>query len=158
MRKGLVAAGAAFLAFEFLNFTGFCYGGLRYLSDSQFQDIAIAHILTRQDARLESAGVPKERKETYSSIADFKERNPNCCHVYRWGHVLSEGPLWARLFGQYEAVVRVWYKRTNGESKDFHDSYTFVSACGKRGHVTGMLEKTGPTRKAPSTWPTPHKS
>jgi hypothetical protein len=150
--KSLIVVGVAFLAFEFLNFTGFCYRDLRYLSDSEFHDIAIAHALRYQDARLESAGVPKERREIYSSIADFKERNPNCCHVYRWGHVRLQKPIWLlRLFGEYKAVVQIWYKLTNGEKEDFHDYYIFIRSCGEITGTTGMLTKAGPTKPRPST-------
>ena len=67
---------ALFLAFEFLNFTGFCYPQFRYLGRQEMIDLAVQERLR---------GRPSNEIQ-YASLEDFYRRNPGCCELVTSGH------------------------------------------------------------------------
>jgi hypothetical protein len=94
-----------------LPYTGFCLFEFRFLSDNEFIDAAIRHVLTSVAVIETPDGeyaqfVPKERVG-YGSLEDFHRLNPNCCkivpHDRRWISLRHE------LCGQAAKSVHVTY-------------------------------------------------
>jgi hypothetical protein len=118
---------------QFLNFTGFCYSQGRYYSDQDVLDLAIAHTVTPKDP---------ERSKLYSSAQEFRDQNPNCCILHRWGDPLLD-PIWVRFFGFYVAVADIWFKAPDAQSiYGFYNSFVPVNACGRILKVQGIQEQT----------------
>lgn len=65
----------AVAVFEILNFSGFSYRNLNWLSDDEIISIA-AESLAKQDL----GGIQ------YQSGAELVSSNPNCCVVFRYNH------------------------------------------------------------------------
>ena len=122
--------------FEYLNFTGFCYGQGRYYSDEELVDAAITYNLSKY-------GSDPAIKKRYESIGELGRQNPECCTIHRYGH-WSLDPIWVRAFGFYIVVVEVWYRvnETSGAAS-FYDSLVSFDACGKIVDTTGILESHG---------------
>jgi hypothetical protein len=120
-------------AVEYLNFTGFCYGEGRHYSDDQLIDVAIKYNIKIQSMN-------PETKRKYRSVAEFKQQNPECCTVYRYGHSALD-PIWVRLIGFYRVVVEVWYKTNEpGEADRFYDSIVTLDACDQIVEAQGISE------------------
>ncbi len=65
-----------------LSYGGFCFSQARFLSDREYEDIAIRQIMSLpcyQTIRANNC-VPPIR---YSDVADFRARNPDCCRFVR---------------------------------------------------------------------------
>jgi hypothetical protein len=94
-----VAAICILAAWEYLNFTGFCYGQRRYLSNQEMIDAAVLYEINTnaryyvQDVRDNLAWTKK-----YASIAEFHKENPHCCTVWRWDFPGNYGEgIWVRV-------------------------------------------------------------
>jgi hypothetical protein len=103
---GILALGA-FLLFETLNFTGYCYGQGRWLSDEEFIGVAVA-------------------RHVAGSNAVASKLEAECCHLYRWPHS-NLAPHWETFLTRLFA----WYVVEVGIVSDRHESMTFISACGE---------------------------
>jgi hypothetical protein len=138
-RPGLAAFLFVLVLVQFLNFTGFCYRQARYYSDKEF-------ILIAANIDLGRHGPNKERNKAYESAGDLVAQNPNCCHVYRWGHYFIEMPFVARAVGFYYAAVQVWYRIRDDGVEQFYDSHVIVNACGEIIEKRGIPERNPPRR------------
>jgi len=65
-----------------LSYSGFCFSQARFLSDREYEDIAITQIMSLPCYQTVRANrcVPPIR---YNDIADFRARNPDCCRFIR---------------------------------------------------------------------------
>jgi hypothetical protein len=128
-----VAAVCMLAAWEYLNFTGFCYGQHRYLSDQEMIDAAVLYEINTnaryhvQDVR-DNPGWTKK----YASIAEFHKENPHCCTVWRWGFPGNYGEgIWVRAFGWYVAWVDLEFRTRDSGQKQFYSASVSVNQCGK---------------------------
>jgi hypothetical protein len=123
----LVVLGGVLATIEYLNFSGFCYSQMRWLSDADLIRHAIQYNLQRAPT--------KEAGDTrYDSVEAFLDRNQNCCKVLRQDRGEFEGVLegrWVRLFGWYILVVRVWYQIKEVGPNNFVDSSIAMTSCGQ---------------------------
>jgi hypothetical protein len=120
---------------QYLNFTGFCYGAGRYLSDQELLDLAIESKLARQ-----SVGNP-ETNRLYKSVEEFRSQNPQCCELVRTGHEIIDSII-SRLFGFYVSVARLHYKANESpEIDNYYAADISMSACGRVLKSQGMPTK-----------------
>ena len=122
-----------------LNYFGFCFDRMRFLSDEEKVKLAINNVLTEypskgfsekfyrtlpksdQDNDLylygngSSGGVPKH-PIAYMSLEEFVSLNPNCCQVTQDYHAKYKDDLggdsttfWSRVTGRKTSVVVVQY-------------------------------------------------
>ena len=113
----------AFAVIETLNFSGFCYREVRYLSNREFIDRAVRF-------NLQLHGPSNERKKVYSSLTEFYRLNPNCCILHNWGYPFAD-PIIVRLVGLYIAVADIVYRTNDAAGVDnFYYSFVFMNACG----------------------------
>jgi hypothetical protein len=124
---------------QFLNFTGFCYGQRRYLSDKELIEAGIAYQMNNT-REYYSQGAIK-----YSSKENFIQLNRGCCFLTRDGHPGLDLEIWGRIFGWYYAVVEIWYRLKNEGAQQFWYEYVYVDACGKVGFSWGHENSYGPT-------------
>jgi hypothetical protein len=122
-RAILVAIVAVFAICQTLNFTGFCYGSFRYLTDKEFKDIGVKYVLSSHD---NDPSLPK-----FSSLEQFYESNPNCCVVHRGRHHLQTDGIWVRAFGWYVALLDIEYRFVSQPENEYFSAVVWVSACGK---------------------------
>jgi hypothetical protein len=143
-RKILTISLGVFMTVQVLNFSGFCYSRLTFLSDADFESIALAYNVRMQQSYIGSKSVASDHLVLYASGSELKQANPNCCRLYRWGHsILGESVGFSRLFGErfYNAVAEVWFRRWAGETEDFYQSYVVMGACGNIVRTAGIPEK-----------------
>ena len=125
------------LAFEFLNFTGFCYRDMRNYSSLELIDRAIGY------RGIE--GTPDGQVKAYASVREFHELNPNCCALYARSPY-SEDMTFFRVFGIYRIVAELWYRYSDTDPKyPFYQAYISMDACGGYAGFNGTQEETGPT-------------
>jgi len=131
----IMAIGAIALV-EALNFTGFCYRDLRYLSDQEFIDKMVLYNLARH-------GPSSERNKTYGSLREFYQVNPQCCELHRWGDQFSD-PIIVRLVGFYRVVGHITYRSNDAAGVDnFYSAIVSANACGD---ITGAWGEPRPER------------
>jgi hypothetical protein len=135
-RYALMIVLGAFGLFQFLNWTGFCYGQFRYVREKELIEIAARMVM----ARYEPHG---ERNKYYSSLEDFFAQNPNCCEVH-YGSALNSSPL-GRVVGFYDMIVEVHYRMSDTAPKyKYYDALIRMNACGRRLENMGIPEERGP--------------
>lgn len=122
------------IIFGTLNYKGFCFKQVRYLSDEEKLNIAIVRIgdINRKKPRCWSShgksvkSINRNYDECvvpYSSIEEFLQANPVCCKLLKPGDYFDDsggpGP-WTRLFGTWNYGVKVQYveKRFETPFKD----------------------------------------
>lgn len=141
-------------AYGSLNYSGFCFKKMRYLSDDEKIRMAISYInratyFYNIEGAYYSNGRPNRYQKTVpsESIDLFLQQNPNCCTLIpkNGGYYDDPAPtFWMRVFGKFNYGVRVKYvkryiegpldeKGKEGKGQVFEKlSETFVSAgnCG----------------------------
>jgi hypothetical protein len=137
-RVTLVGFLAALLLIQTLNFTGFCYREMRYLSDQELINTAVQRLMSE-------AYLLENDPITYQSAADLYRQNPNCCTLHKWGHNFSY-PIVFRVFAYYESIAHIVYRATLRGSDPFLDSYVSMNACGKVFEVTGFPRSSIPVK------------
>lgn len=120
----LIAAATAFFA---LNYLGFCFSGMRFLSDDEKIKVVVEQILTmypRRDEVVDMVSIVNgkqvrtrvkrdpENPIPYRDIDEFFKLNPNCCKVSK--QVQDEGGWMAadladRMCGRVSDFVDVTY-------------------------------------------------
>jgi hypothetical protein len=112
-----------------LNYSGFCWAEKRWLSDEERIDAAIEHLINRDEMYLEGAiaGEKVYKVVPYTTIEDFKEKNPNCCEV-AYVTDMTHSPILDSMTG----VVSVWMPEISGTVNYIHDGkqyelYTKIS-------------------------------
>jgi hypothetical protein len=134
--SSLVFLFAGFAIIQYLNFSGFCYRDMRYLSDNELIESAIRYNIQHPHSAPDLI--------EYTSIDEFHRLNPDCCRVYRDGHyTLTEG-TWPRFYGWYISVAEVWYRRKQFGPDPYYRSYVAVNACGRAMSRHGPFESRGP--------------
>jgi len=140
--------GACLVAFEYLNFTEFCYAEGRYLGDQGLCDrmirYAIDHVRPDELAR----GAKK-----YSSVEEFNRVNPDSCYLEK--RIPPRFAVWIRrLLGQYFLPATLWWKYRDEGAEPFTSVRYLIDACG--GVRDGGLGGSANTdRPAPKGWGTP---
>ena len=110
-----------FLIYGALNYSGFCFKEMRYLSDEEKIRIAVAKVNKMGGWRhLKELGWPSNRYKKiipYESVDAFLQENPDCCTIVPYAgfeHVTDEPvppSFWERFFGIYNSAVRIQYTR-----------------------------------------------
>ncbi len=119
----------AFFRYAYLNYSGFCFKEMRYLSDDEKIRMAINHLnkptyfYDHEDPSYwYSSGIKKgtpnryQKKIPYESVDAFLDENPGCCTLipkdanYN-GVDYEERPptFWERILGKYNYAVKVKY-------------------------------------------------
>lgn len=116
-----------------LNLTGFCYLRMRYLSNQEMFERAIAHEAYRIGDYL-PADTPKS----------YLASHPNCCSMpdFQPGNASLDV-----LLGNKILYVRVVYKRLQAEidkypREKFYEAFVETTPCGKTFHAIGMSRET----------------
>jgi len=126
--------------FEYLNFTGFCYGARRYLADDEFILKAL-----RREVAVNKAYGESENRISYETPEALQTQNPNCCVVTRKDDPYLEESLWNRMFGSYVLLVEVAYRAKQDGPKPFYSDVFFANACGE------ILDRSGSEQATPKT-------
>jgi hypothetical protein len=119
---------------EYLNFTGFCYADGRYHTERELVDFAITRALNF--SKSVTVRVPGDDK-IYRSTDEFREINPDCCALHKWGHEGLEEGIWIRIFGWYIAVADVWFLNKSTGAERFFHAEVYISACGEIKRIGG---------------------
>jgi len=135
--------GLLFLVIIFftLNYLGFCYSTMRFISDQEKIEAAVRWTIRKEsvvipiktDRGTTYTSVPFER---YSTVQDFLRRNPSCCRVgITSGDDIPKPSFIRRILGLYADIVEVNLTvsyTTNGESKVVPVRRSWaVTACGR---------------------------
>lgn len=122
-----------------MNMNGFCWSRLRFTTEQEFIDIAIADEIDWVNGRA-SQGTgwqPGERFLPVQSASQFKSLNPNCCKILR-GKDDSWSPYGFidRALGYCGAVVQVTYSLFFVNSKGQQEqrptvAFIPVASCGE---------------------------
>jgi hypothetical protein len=65
-----------------LNYSGFCWAEKRWLSDEERIDAAIEHLIAQEEMYLDGVdGLKYYKVIPYKSVAEFKEKNHDCCSM-----------------------------------------------------------------------------
>jgi hypothetical protein len=128
--------GAVMLA----NVSGFCLKQLRFLSDDEAIDAAIAQVIAMQNSRIvtRTPDEPVVRVRPYESVAEFKALNPGCCRIvpHNSGIEVQLVTLPHRLWGDAAKSVSIVYRRhyvdVDGRPKsDVAKAQPVIGNCGK---------------------------
>ena len=115
----------ALCAFEYLNFTNFCYAEVRYLGDQGICDGAIRDAI----ARVRPEDVVRGAKK-YSSLEEFYQVNPVSCTLDE--RLPPRPAVWVRrASGQYFIPVYLWWKYKDNGPQPFTMVHYLVDPCGK---------------------------
>jgi hypothetical protein len=125
-----------------LNYSGFCWGRLRWLSDKEKMDAAVSYVIN--DGRIFGEyyfDVNKIRRKRdvqaikYESVSDFYKLNPDCCRFVDASsdgfsisliEKLSVGPV---CMAHLRFKIR--YKKSSASGETFYeDAYPLVNGCG----------------------------
>lgn len=98
-----------------------CGSGCGDIEDEVFIQKALEHFIATQNDSIwssSSTGLVETQIQTYSSVDEFIEKNPNCCS---FGYRGYEGELpswWTRFQNDYAGIVFVSYvkRRIEGDS------------------------------------------
>ena len=119
MLKKIILGGLAlFCIYGALNYSGFCFKKMRYLSDDEKIRMAIA-VVNKIGGRHYTGEGPVKYMETipYESVDVFLRENPDCCTVVPFAGFKNVTGLawpptfWERFCGQYNSAVRIRYTR-----------------------------------------------
>ncbi len=109
-----------FFIYGALNYSGFCFKEMRYLSDEEKIRIAVAKVNKMGGGHYSK---PQEgffkyiKVVPYESIDAFFHENPDCCTIVPYAgfeHVTGVAwppTFWERFFGIYNSAVRIQYTR-----------------------------------------------
>ncbi len=103
-----------------LNLTGFCYSDLRWRSEREYVDAAIAHVLPRTST---------------VSVDAFRTAHPDCCRVFVWSEPNSLNWLWASLFN-FRVIVQVQYDYFGASRWPEGVAFVMVEKCGATSFTT----------------------
>lgn len=129
------------ITFFTLNYHGFCYSTMRFISEREKIEAAVRWTIRKEsvvipiktDRGTTYTSIPFER---YSTVQDFLRRNPSCCRVgITSGDDIPEPSFIRRILGLYADIAEV--KLTvnyigNGEATvaEVKESWA-VTACGR---------------------------
>jgi hypothetical protein len=127
-----------------LNYSGFCFDEMRYLSDEEKLRIGFETFNSRKTVPIRT--VTKDaihfnayEQIKYKSFKQFMESNPNCCAINPGGpYDVAPSDFWDRITGYDtgEVMVRTFtahYLDENGERKSEEITTTTVlQNCGKQ--------------------------
>ncbi|NEP80187.1 MAG: hypothetical protein F6K39_19680 [Okeania sp. SIO3B3] len=133
---------ALFLLYAGLNYSGFCFAQMRYLSDEdkfrkefeRVNKLETAFIRERQNN--ENGGQRYERIKE-ESFEQFMESNPDCCTIRPSG-IAS---LWLRITGFHSGEVivmnsTVYYLDENGKRRSQESKRKIIlQNCGQRWYI-----------------------
>lgn len=105
---------AVVLSFQFLTFTGFCYGELSYLSKRELLDRYLSVQSLNEDQKIKSAA---KRGLDY----------PGCCNITQRQDVL------ARLLGFYNFKIE-WYRenKIRPDKDKYRMGWSYMNSCGTK--------------------------
>lgn len=120
----LIFAGVAvlvLLAYFSMNYSGFCFGEWRYLSDEEKLNSAVTYVAAYGPMgsleRQKVTGIPYDGKHDYyqqqvpyESAEEFLRLNPDCCALRPKQEPLADGyhpTFWEEITGQSNYVLRV---------------------------------------------------
>lgn len=138
----VICSSGSLATINYLHKNSYCISELRYVSNQEMIDGAIAYVMRPINAlAAHGHGLnPGEQYIAYRDISEFKEVNPDCCKVLSGEEErLNVRPLYSsldRIFGAYSVVVQVdykiRYKTTSGlELERKEQTIAPVSACGR---------------------------
>jgi hypothetical protein len=140
----LLLTGAAFAAIEYLNFTDFCYSERRYLGDAGLVDRTIQFEIEHAARWARAQGLIE-----YASVEQFREANPRCCTLVKWGDVAIRTPrrrfaIWARrVLGEYFIVVGLDYRLAEDGPRQFGGARYLIDSCGRASNVVAWWGAIG---------------
>jgi len=103
-----------FIVYGALNYSGFCFKELRYISNDEKIRGAIANMNSdhRWDGYINALnrGGGYMKYIPYDNIDAFLKENPNCCTVDHSGFADDGAPsFWERVFGSYNYSIKMKY-------------------------------------------------
>lgn len=119
MIKAIVICGLfLFFVYGALNYSGFCFREMRYLTDAEKKRIAVELVSSGKFTNggyYSSSGSGKsdrwEKALPYESVEEFLMENPDCCTLVpkerRYGDEFDPPTLWERLSGKNNYCVFV---------------------------------------------------
>lgn len=140
--KLLPASLLAIFTLAMLEFSGFCFGKMRWLSTQEKIDIAVQYVLRRGDFSPQYWDVDRTLKTkeprpiSYASVAEFRKANPGCCEVVDLGPDGFSPSIIDRLTGHAACMVRVRYSvqyidKTGALSRsELKELYPVIKNCG----------------------------
>ena len=136
----VVVAGSLAL-FEYLNFHEYCYDEARFLGDRALLDAAVQYQLDFMRQHDSERGT-----RTYASVREFREANPICCSLDKWGD--GRWSIWRRrLLGQEMMIVDLWYRFKDEGPAPFWQAHMLIDACGHIGSKDSGSDTATPPRQ-----------
>ncbi len=130
---------AILFTYAVLNYSGFCFAKMRYLSDEEKFRILFEAFNSRKTVPIKTKdkGTQNYEQIKYESFEQFMEMNPNCCAIDPGGpYDLAPPEVWDRVTGYDSAQVivmtsTVHYLDENGERKSQEmTTETILQNCG----------------------------
>lgn len=127
---------ALFLIYAGLNYSGFCFAKMRYLSDEDKFKKYFFEIVQR-DTILINEGQNYKRIK-YESFEEFMESNPDCCAMVPSPGAYKTANFWPRITGFHSGEVTVmnytiYYLDENGEQRSLESKMKVIQQnCGQR--------------------------
>lgn len=103
---------AIFLPFFALNYSGFCFRELRYLSDREQME-SLFSIWNRSifdNIVIDGEFKVLERKNRYASFDEFLAKHPNCCHIDPGGPYDMGAPFFIDRITGYDSGTVISFK------------------------------------------------
>lgn len=141
-----------------MNYSGFCWGDMRWLSDREKIDMAVNRFIASSefypgyfDGRLQEEVKRREMPDAYKSIDEFYLVNKNCCDIVPF---LQRNPderyedwnasipgFFDKACGRADSKIRVKYKfrfhrENGGVAMRTKIAYFVVDNCGKASKVS----------------------
>lgn len=92
-----------------LNYSGFCFKKLRYLSAEEKME-SLFNIWNRSSGKsilIDGEYVVLERKNRYASFEEFLEKHPNCCEINPEGGYDTDPPSFIDRITGYDSGTRI---------------------------------------------------
>ena len=140
-----LTATCLFILILSLNYTGFCYRELRYLSDEEFLIAAISYEASKGNMIIINT--------SEKSARSFLKVYPNCCSLERHNHWILASPI-ERFFGFYFLVVDIRYALNEGALAQapndgrYYNAHIGIHACGNILKSIGIRQDGRYTRKS----------
>jgi hypothetical protein len=136
-----------FVSWRIASVQASCPSAGRALTEQELIDAALSSIVPVSG--VEGEDQPRGPLQDYGSIAEFRERNPNCCELAAGIHVVDQRRTAVQyikevLLAQYSARVRVHYQRYRDSGAQDYVANIVTDACGGRPDIRGYYQTSAP--------------
>lgn len=135
--------------YYYKNRYGFCHDRQAYISDREYEDMAIRFVLLDQARERKASGNEDKLAQAdeikYRDSDHFRAVNPNCCNVLPYKSGESFNLLWlGPLMGSFGPHVRVRFRQYRSDTRLYNYHIVRMQACGVVGDWVRARSGTGP--------------